>query len=155
MQSVALTPPLWAATLRSLRRFTRMAATALVLAVGLNGLAVPAPGESLRPAATVRPPAGVEIAQGAIDALAGPPLTGSVAAGHGLGATITWAPDAGVTTVDSPTRQLRAASTAPATGVPSRHLDRDAVSPRVDAAPVLPPADPGRESVARRGPPRA
>ncbi|MGR6316895.1 hypothetical protein Q2K19_08530 [Micromonospora soli] len=151
MQSVALAPPLWAATLRSLRRLTRMAATALALAVGLNGVTVPAPGDSLRPAATVRPLAGIDVAHLAVD----DPPAGTVAVGPGHTAAITWAPDAGATTVDSAARHPHTVWTAPATGVPPRDLDRDAASARVDAAPVVAPADPGRQSVARRGPPRA
>ncbi len=144
-KSAVVASPVWGATLR------RVAATALVLVVGLDGLTAPVSADPLRPVSTIRPPADLQVA---VDAPAGLSVAGSVAAGSGLCATtVAWATGAGATTADSPHRLLRAASTAPTSGVPSRQAD--AAPSRPDATAVLPTTDPGRESVARRGPPRA
>ncbi|MCW3839951.1 hypothetical protein ONA70_07555 [Micromonospora yasonensis] len=154
MHPVAFAPPVWAATLRAMRRFTRMAATALVLVVGLNGLTAPVPADPLRPVSTVRPPAGPQVSQGPVDAPTALSLAGPADAAPALSAmTVVWASEAGVTTADSAT--LRAASTAPATAAPSRHVEPQAAMVRPAAAVVAPSADPGRESATRRGPPRA
>ncbi|RNM00872.1 hypothetical protein EFE23_04270 [Micromonospora solifontis] len=142
---------MWGATLRSLRRLTRMAATALVLVVGLNGLTAPVPADPFRPVSTVRPLADLRVAPGPADAPAGPLLPGSSAA---TGWTTTITPADGAGTADSRTRHPRVGSTAPAAGVPARHIDSGGAAARTTAA-VAAPADPGPGSVTRRGPPRA
>ncbi|MFG2053880.1 hypothetical protein ACGFI9_07580 [Micromonospora sp. NPDC048930] len=153
MQSVAFAPPVWAATLRSLRRLTRMAATALVLVVGLNGLTAPVTADPLGPVSTIRPPAHLQVSAAAP---AGRSVAGSVDARPGRGATsVAWAAGAGASTADSAHRLPRATSTAPTTGVPARQADPDVATSPADAAAVVPAADPGRDPVARRGPPRA
>ncbi|MEU8259229.1 hypothetical protein AB0C02_01200 [Micromonospora sp. NPDC048999] len=125
MLPVAFTPPLWAATLRRLRELARVAVAALVLVVGLNGLAAaPATAE-----ATV--------------------FSASAATGASAAEARLAAPD-----VDTATGPLRRSFTSPAPDVPSRHVDHD-VAPPPTGAVVVPTADPGRESIARRGPPRA
>ncbi|WP_141714951.1 hypothetical protein [Micromonospora rhizosphaerae] len=50
MQFEALAPHFWAAMLRTLRKLTRLAVTALVLAVGLGAVATPPTTTALRPA---------------------------------------------------------------------------------------------------------
>ena len=66
MQLVAFSPPIWAATLRTLRELTRLAVTALVLVVGAGGVAAaPVATTALRPTvvtsrvAELHPTAGV------------------------------------------------------------------------------------------------
>ena len=66
VQLVAFAPPIWAATLRTLRELTRLAVTALVLVVGAGGVAAaPDTTTALRPTvvtsrvAELRPDAGV------------------------------------------------------------------------------------------------
>ncbi|PWU62468.1 hypothetical protein DLE60_00145, partial [Micromonospora globispora] len=66
MQLVAFAPPIWPATLRTLRKLTRLAVTALVLVVGAGGVAAaPDTTTALRPTvvtsrvAEPRPDAGV------------------------------------------------------------------------------------------------
>lgn len=157
MQPVAFASPVWGATLRSLRRLTRMAATALVLVVGLNGLTAPVPADSLRPVSTVRPLADLRIAPATVHAPAGLPLADAFDVSGSLdvlGPAVTSAArTGGADTADSPTR-ARFGSTAPAAAVPARHIDSDGPAARTTAAAGV-PADPGRESVTRRGPPRA
>lgn len=171
MLSVAFPPPLWAATLRSLRRITRMATTALVLAVGLNGLAAApaaadparpaatshpvadlglAPADPARPTGTSRPVAEFRLAPAAPDLrtiryaveIAGPgtatPATGALVPG-----------------VNAAARDLRATPAGPAVRVPSHRSTAEVASPRAQAGPTVPPTDPGRSTVARRGPPHA
>jgi hypothetical protein len=119
---VAFAPSLWAATLRTLRKLARVAVTALVLVVGLNGLAA-APAEATvlsANAAIGASTAEVRLAASDAEATAGP---------------------------------LRPALTSPAPDVPSRHVGHDVAPPPAGAV-VVPAADPGRASIARRGPPR-
>lgn len=166
MLPVAFAPPAWATALRALRRLARTAVTVLVLVVGAGGLAaVPASTGLLRPVAAARVtvdlgqrPA-VDLGQHstgpAVDlgqhptaadrrcAVAVPHLT---VVGADVGQRLTAPPGTG-------SGQPRAASTAP--GVPSQHLDRAAASPPADTAVAGPPAAPARDSVGRRGPPRA
>ncbi|MGW5671562.1 hypothetical protein [Micromonospora sp. NPDC003776] len=157
MQPVAFASPVWGATLRSLRRLTRMAATALVLVVGLNGLTAPVPADPFRPVSTVRPLADLRIPPATVHAPAGLPLADAFDVSGSLdvlGRDSTSAARAGgADTADSPTR-VRFGSTAPAAGVPARHVDPDGPAARTTAA-VAAPADPGRESATRRGPPHA
>lgn len=153
VQSVAFAPPVRVAALRGLRLFTRMATTALVLVVGLNGLTAPAPADPLSPVSAVRAPAVFRITPGPVDAPADLPPAGSPGAATRTASTVAWA---GAGTADSPAPHPhpRLGSTAPATGVPARHVDADRTVARTVAT-VVPPADPGRESGSRRGPPRA
>jgi hypothetical protein len=155
VQSVAFAPPVWATTLRAVRRLTRMAATALVLVVGLNGLTGPVSADPLRPVSAVSPLADLQVSPGPVDAPAARSLAGPVeAASKPSAATVGWTSEAGVT-IDSPTRHPQAVSTAPTSGIPSRHVEPEAATARPNAALATPSADPGRESIARRGPPRA
>ncbi|MDO3701478.1 hypothetical protein Q3W71_07260 [Micromonospora sp. C28SCA-DRY-2] len=55
MPSVASAHPLWSVTLRALRTMTRLAATALVLVVGLGGLTAGTATEPATTAAQLRP----------------------------------------------------------------------------------------------------
>lgn len=151
VQSVAFAPPVRVAALRGLRLFTRMATTALVLVVGLNGLTAPAPADPLSPVSAVRAPAVFRITPGPVDAPADLPPAGSPGAATRTASTVAWA---GAGTADSPAPHPRLGSAAPATGVPARHVDADRTVARTVAT-VVPPADPGRESGSRRGPPRA
>lgn len=152
MQSVAFAPPVWAATLRAVRRLTRMAATALVLVVGLNGLTAPVSADPLGPVSAVRPLAGPRVSQGSVDASAILSLAGPVDAGWEPSATTArWASEA----AGSATRHPRVVPTTPTAGIPSRPVEPEAAAPRPDAAILAHSTDPGRESVTRRGPPRA
>jgi len=129
---VAFAPSLWAATLRTLRELTRVAVTALVLVVGFNGLAA-APASaapaSASAASIVRPASAVSGPSAAEVRLATP--AAEVTAG-----------------------QPRPASVSPVPGVPPRHVDHDIAAPAATTV-VVPAADPGRASIARRGPPHA
>ncbi|MFU8852249.1 hypothetical protein ACNAW0_14875 [Micromonospora sp. SL1-18] len=125
MLPVAFAPPLWAATLRTLRERARVAVTALVLVAGLNGLAAAPATADLDTGTTV--------------------LSVSAAA-----AEVTLAASDAETTAGP----VRPALTSPAPGVPPRQVDHD-VAPPPAVAVVLPAADPGREPIARRGPPRS
>ena len=49
MQLIAFAPPIWAATLRTLRDLTRLAVTALVLVVGAGGATAAPDTTTLRP----------------------------------------------------------------------------------------------------------
>ncbi|MFR9775848.1 hypothetical protein ACL02O_07275 [Micromonospora sp. MS34] len=156
MQPVAFAPPLWAVTLRSLRRLTRMAATALALVVGLNGLAAPVTADPLRPVSTFRPLAGVQVTHEPLGVPASLALRNAVAAGRGPSLTaVAGVSRVGPGTVDSPTRHPQVPSGAPAADVPARHVDSAASAVRATTTAAAPPADPGREPVTRRGPPRA
>ncbi|MFI5486784.1 hypothetical protein ACIBXA_15245 [Micromonospora echinaurantiaca] len=55
MPSVASARPMWSVTLRALRAMTRLAATALVLVVGLGGVTAAAATEPATTAAQLRP----------------------------------------------------------------------------------------------------
>ncbi len=132
MLPVAFAPSLWAATLRTLRELTRVAVTALVLVVGLNGLAAaPAAAGDLRPSEATRP--------GAVSRAI--PLPAAEARTAASDAKTNAGP-------------VRPALTAPVPGVPLRHLDHDVAQPPADTV-LAAAADPGRASIARRGPPRA
>ncbi|WP_446218076.1 hypothetical protein [Micromonospora sp. IBHARD004] len=144
MLLVAFAPPLWAATLRTVRRLTRMAVTALVLVVGLGGTAAPAPAEAARPTA--------EPGQVATFQVPTAPVTASVTAGS---ATTGWSAGSAVEWVAAPTG---ASAVERVTGTPSER-PAGAVSARpARCAPAPSPspafADPGRDAVGRRGPPR-
>ncbi|MFI7425956.1 hypothetical protein ACIBPB_03115 [Micromonospora sp. NPDC049836] len=153
MLAVAFTPPLWATTLRSLRRLTRMAATALVLAVGLNGLAAaPAGADPVRPAATSRPVADLRLAPAGPDLRTVRYAAAVDSAGPG---TATPATGALVPGANAAARDLRATSAGPAVRVPAHRSTPEVASPPAQAGPAVPPTDPGRSTVARRGPPRA
>ncbi|MEU3452352.1 hypothetical protein ABZ671_01915 [Micromonospora sp. NPDC006766] len=129
MLPVAFTPPLWATTLRTVRDLMRVAVAALVLVVGLNGLAT----------APATAPAPVEATV----------FSASTATGASAVEVRVAAPDGQATA-----GQSRRVPAVPAPGVPSRHLDHDVAPPPAGAV-VVPAADPDRESIARRGPPRA
>ncbi|PWR15794.1 hypothetical protein DKT69_09025 [Micromonospora sicca] len=139
---VAFAPPLWAATLHTLRRRTRLAVTALVLVVGLGGTAA-TPAEAFRPAA--------EPAQLAAFQVPRVPVAGPATADRPAGAAA------------EPVATPSGASTAErVTGTPSGHPagvgpERPGgcsatLSPAAAAGPAV--TDPGRDAVGRRGPPR-
>ncbi|MFU8870910.1 hypothetical protein [Micromonospora sp. SL4-19] len=161
MLLVAFAPSLWAATLRTVRDLTRVAVTALALVVGLNGLAAaPADAGTLGPAAPARPVTG-PAAPAPVDGLAITiPSTTSDAgpvAGSASTATTTSPAEVRLTAPDaeSTAGQPRPAAMPPALGVSPRHADHDAAPPPAGTAFVVPAGDPGREPIARRGPPRA
>lgn len=139
---VAFAPPLWAATLRTLRKRTRLAVTALVLVVGLGGTAASAaPAEAFRP--TAEP--------GQVAAFPLPPATFAAPAtsGQSAGAGGWVAAPSGAATAER------------ATGTPGGRptgagVERPAGSSALPAASAAGPAlvDPGRDAVGRRGPPR-
>ncbi|SCF38644.1 hypothetical protein GA0074695_6415 [Micromonospora viridifaciens] len=154
---VAFAPPLWAATLRTLRELTRVAVTALVLVVGLNGLAAAPAGGTLRSAEAIRP---VTDSQATLAPVDGPLLTAPGAATMPIllrASAATSAPVAEVRLAgpdgQSTAGQPRPTPTSPKSGMPPRHVEHDVAAASVGAA-VVPPTDPGRESIARRGPPR-
>lgn len=150
MLSVAFDPPLWATTLRNLRRLTRMAATALVLAVGLNGLAAaPATADPHRPAATSRHLADLPLAPAA------PDVRYAAAVAPGRSGTATPATGAFVPATSAAHREPGATPAGPATRVPSHRSAAEDAAPHAWAGPAVPPADPGRGAIARRGPPHA
>ncbi|MEU2611876.1 hypothetical protein ABZ570_09875 [Micromonospora sp. NPDC007271] len=157
MLPVTFAPPLWAATLRTLRELARVAVAALVLVVGLNGLAVaPASAGALRPSEAAGPvteapaipapvdgPLGTAPGAGTVPIL----LSTSAAAGASAAAVRLTGPDNGPATVGQP----RPSGSPWRGGAPEAGEVGVAPPP---AGAVLPSADPGRESIARRGPPR-
>ncbi|MFD2763619.1 hypothetical protein [Micromonospora eburnea] len=154
MLPVAFAPSLWAATLRTLRKLTRVAVTALALVVGLNGLAAaPATVGPLRPVEVTGLRAASVAFDGLLvtapDAAAAPIVRPTRAAGGASAAEVRLAAPAAEATAGQP----RSASVSPVPGIPSRHADHDVAAPPATAV-VVPAADPGRESIARRGPPR-
>ncbi|MFJ8579265.1 hypothetical protein [Micromonospora sp. NPDC093277] len=159
MLPVAFAPSLWAATLRTLRELTRVAVTALVLVVGLNGLAAaPASAGAVRPIETPHPVTGPRTPSASADRL--PVTTPDAAAGPIVrpAGTVSSASAAEfrLATLDAEATagQPRPASVSPVRGVPPRHADHDVAAPPTTTL-AVPAADPGRESIARRGPPRA
>ncbi|WP_130331135.1 hypothetical protein [Micromonospora kangleipakensis] len=149
MLLVAFAPPLWAATLRTLRGLTRPAVTALVLVVGLGGpAAAPASAEAVRPTAEPGRIAAFQVPPAPITDSA---AAGSATAGRSAGSTVEWvAAPSGASAVERVTgtpseRPAGAVSARPARCAP-------APSPASAAGPAR--ADPGRDAVGRRGPPR-
>ncbi|MCI4063931.1 hypothetical protein MRQ36_15565 [Micromonospora sp. R77] len=137
----AFAPTLWAATLRTLRELTRLAVTALVLVVGFGGVAATSTVGALRPVAAPEFRSAGSLVAAApgrhIVADPGSPVVGS-------------SPTVGAAeTVDRAT----GAQDAPAPGVRVQRPDRHEVALRPSARTVVAPADPGRDAVARRGPP--
>ncbi|MFI7577679.1 hypothetical protein [Micromonospora sp. NPDC049497] len=130
MPSVASSHPLWGITLRSLRDLTRLAVTAVALAVGLGGttatVAAPPPAPVVHVASVVHVAPAVHVAAVPSVAAARVEPMGAVPAGY-----VTAPPAAG--------------PSVPTAG------DLRAVATVTDA-----PADePGRDALTRRGPPRA
>ncbi|MGN9811005.1 hypothetical protein ACTMSW_16790 [Micromonospora sp. BQ11] len=129
MPSVASSHPLWGITLRSLRDLTRLAVTAVALAVGLGGTTAavaappPAPVVHVAPAVHVAPVPSVAVAR--VEPI------GAAPAGY----------------VTAP---LAARPPAPA----SDDL-RPVATVRVATGPDAPAGEPGRDALTRRGPPRA
>lgn len=125
MPSVASAHPLWSVTLRALRAMTRLAATALVLVVGLGGVTAATATEPAGTAAQLRPVA----VTSRVDELR--PET---------------VPTAAAPTIDATT------TTPPGTAQPATPVIADAVATSRSDGPV---AGPGRGEPARRGPPTA
>ncbi|MCW3814505.1 hypothetical protein ONA91_08545 [Micromonospora sp. DR5-3] len=150
MPFVAFAPSLWAATLRSLRELTRVAATTLALVVGLTGpAAAAAASDPVRPDATHRPVASLSALVAPVDGPAPDALVGAAPVATGA-----WTADRRPAAAPhSPAGHLIAAATPPAPGLAAA-LVRGAVAlSRTDVAVAA--ADPDREPIARRGPPRA
>ncbi|WP_319460539.1 hypothetical protein [Micromonospora sp. RTP1Z1] len=143
MLPVAFAPHLWAATLRTLRELTRLAVTALVLVVGLGGTTagpafaeLPRPvGESGRPAAFWVSPASVALA--------------SADQRPGSAAERVTVALSGVTAAE---RVTGTPSGRPAGARSESVRCTSATRPVAAAGPAC--ADPGRDAVGRRGPPR-
>lgn len=134
MPPVAIACPLWAAALRSLRDLTRLAVTALVLAAGLGGTtAASAAGPS---ADQVRP---IVDTSGTLSAAPGQ-LAPTLVTGWVNEPRATSHPVAD-RAADAPARALRRTA-------------RPAAPAAVTAPPTPPGADPARDAVGRRGPPR-
>ncbi|MFG2099426.1 hypothetical protein ACGFJ5_02385 [Micromonospora echinaurantiaca] len=116
MPSVASTRPLWSVTLRALRAMTRLAATALVLVVGLGGVTATVATEPATTAAHLRPLA----VTSRVDALR-PDAPTSVAAPTTAPAEPGAAEAAAPVTVDVvATDRVAGPATAPGRGVPAR-----------------------------------
>lgn len=138
----AFAPALWAATLRTLRELTRLAVTALVLVVGFGGVAASSTVDAVRPVTVPEfRPVGSPVT--ALPARPGIP-TSSVA---GVGSTV-----AGMAPA---TDRATDADHAPASGIRTERPDRREAGQRPPARTVVVPAEPGRDAVARRGPPPA
>ncbi|WP_157746285.1 hypothetical protein [Micromonospora inositola] len=144
MLPVAFAPPLWAATLRTLRKLTRLAVTALVLVAGLGGAtASAAPAEAFRPTA--------EPGQVAAFQVAPVSFVGPATADRSAGAAVEWvAAPSGASAAE---RITGTPGGRPAGAAPERPARRSAaLSPAPASGPA--PVDPGRDAVGRRGPPR-
>ncbi|GAA4569145.1 hypothetical protein GCM10023176_25060 [Micromonospora coerulea] len=153
---VAFAPALWAATLRTLRRLTRLAVTALVLVVGLGGTTAD-PAGMPRPVADSHQPAAVRFSPAApAPALADRPAAEAVTRPGGTPAVlpVTAAP-AVIRTSSGVVAGERA--TVPADGHPASAVAepvRHVPAPRPVGTTDPAPADPGRGLVGRRGPPQ-
>ncbi|MFC4148761.1 hypothetical protein ACFO0M_21100 [Micromonospora mangrovi] len=127
----AFAPTLWAATLRTLRELTRLAVAALVLVVGSGGVAAASTVDALRPVAVLE-----------FRSVGSP-----VAAGQGRPAGT-----GSVTAVADAASAVDRATDSAGVPAPGTRADRhEAVRPTTRT--VVAPADPGRDAVARRGPP--
>ncbi|MEU5725179.1 hypothetical protein [Micromonospora sp. NPDC047738] len=150
MPVVAFAPSLWAATLRTLRELTQVAVTALALVAGLTGPAAAAAATGpVGPDATHRPAASLSTHLEPVDA-----PTPGILVDAGAAATGAWAVDTRPAPAPhSSAGHPLAAAAPPAPGVAARLVDGDAAAPRPPVAVAA--ADPDREPIARRGPPRA
>ncbi|MFV2103914.1 hypothetical protein [Micromonospora sp. LOL_024] len=137
MPSLAFARPMWPATLRAMRELTRLALAALVLAVGVGGIAAELP---TRPTAADLPTVATRVAE--------PGWMGDQFPAWHEQATITVAPPAGIGRVDA----------APATGVATPRT-AIAIAAAVVTGPARPVAAPhsttGEGEPTRRGPPDA
>ncbi|MET8838319.1 hypothetical protein ABZV78_31055 [Micromonospora sp. NPDC004540] len=146
MLPVAFASSLWTATLR---RIARTAVTALAVIAGLTGPAA-TPADHLDPAATTRPAVDLRVDAPAAADLdsAGQPVADAplvrIAADPSVAPVVR-------TAADPPLRHPLA---APAPAGPPHRSTADTAAP-VAGPDVVVAADPGRATIARRGPPRA